>query len=122
LTDPVYRADMERRVAAATILWAPAIDNAYKHPAIEKLVDATTLRVVNECTARATLNPTPQDLIRMRDTGALPGEYRIVTGARHFRYRAFDAISSAAARLDEIEPGARRFLERIRARRRRDGG
>jgi len=122
LTDPVYRADMERRVAAATILWAPAIDKSYKHPALEKLVDATTLHVVKECMARSVRIPSPHDLARMRDTGALPGEFRIVTAARHFRYRAFNAISSVAARLDQMEPGARRILDRFRKRPHHDGG
>jgi len=121
-TDPVYLADMERRLAAATILWVPAIESSYKHSALDRLVKATAARVVSECTAHSAPIPTPEDLIRMRDTGALPGESRIVTAARHFRYKAIGAMSAAVAHTEKIGPYTRGLIERLRSYRHHDGG
>lgn len=72
-TDPVYLADMERRLAAATILWAPAIDTSYEHHAIDRFVEVSEQRIVRECIAASRPVPTPADFVRMRETGALPG-------------------------------------------------
>ncbi|MGC4070159.1 MAG: hypothetical protein QM784_36975 [Polyangiaceae bacterium] len=122
LTDPVYRADMERRLAAATILWAPAIDESWKHAALDRLVKTTMVRIVTECIDKSTRMPTLPDLARMRDTGAMPGEFRAVTVGRHLRYRLFGAVATAATHADNLELRVRDLIKRFRTIRHHDGG
>jgi len=85
-TDPTYLADMERRAAAATLLWLPSIDKDYQHAAIDRLVEGTRARLARECAGAGFREPRVEDLPRMRDTGAFPDEPRIQTQLRNAGY------------------------------------
>lgn len=85
-TDPAYLADMERRAAAATLLWAPNIDQHYQHPAIDRFVAATRARLGRECAEAGFREPRREDLQRMRDSGAYPGESPLQTRLRNAGY------------------------------------
>ncbi len=97
VTDRVYRADVERRMMAATLLWAPAIDSDFRHPAIERYVAVTERRLTRECVAAGHRAPSRVDLVRMKDTGALPGESRLRVHTRNARYAAL-ALAGRARR------------------------
>jgi hypothetical protein len=112
-TDPTYLADMERRLGAATVLWGPAIEKLYQHSAIDKFVHATAVRIVEECVTKGTRTPTPQDLVRMRESGALPGESRAITAIRHIRYKGLSAAASAVSRGGQITLRVRRILHQL---------
>jgi hypothetical protein len=71
-TDPAYLADMERRVAAGTLLWARNIDTDYRHPSIERFVDVTRERLTRACRAAGHREPSLRDLPGMLATGAFP--------------------------------------------------
>jgi len=71
-TDPVYLADMERRVAAGTIMWARNVDADYRHPSIEHFVDVTRERLAHACRAAGHREPMLSDLPKMLATGAFP--------------------------------------------------
>lgn len=86
-TNPEYLKDIERRMMAATILWAPAIEETYRHEKIDKLVESNRLRLTEECLASGYRAPQREDLLRMRDTSAFPGESRLDVKLRHLRYK-----------------------------------
>ena len=73
-TVPNYLADIERRVAASALLWARNIDEAYRHPAIDRFVAETRARLVAECKSAGHREPTLHDLVQMRDSGTLPDD------------------------------------------------
>lgn len=102
-TDPVYLDDIERRVAAATILWWPAVLEDYKSPQIETFVRATAERLAASCVAHKHPIPTPSDLQRMRDTGAWPGESSLGVGMREARYKALALWRRVEKRLETHE-------------------
>lgn len=85
-TDPVYLADIERRIAAGTILWGPTLAEDYRHATIDRFVESTRLRLVGECKSNGYRDPGIKDLIRMHDSGAWPGESRVRVWARLARY------------------------------------
>jgi hypothetical protein len=86
-TDPVYLADIDRRITASTILWAPALSHDYRHPAIERLAQKSHDRLNETCLANGCLDLKVKDLFRMRDSGAWPGESRLRVWLRKIRYR-----------------------------------
>jgi quinol monooxygenase YgiN len=71
-TDPSYLANMERRVAAGTLLWARNIDADYRHPSIERFVEATRERLARACRAAGHREPSLSDLPSMVATGGFP--------------------------------------------------
>jgi hypothetical protein len=103
----VYLADIERRVAAATILWAPNIEQSYRHPAIDRFIQATRRRLEEECRAAGYRKPEKSDLSRMRDSGAYPGEPRIETQLRNGGYAAA-ALARRIGRAIRDRPHNRR--------------
>jgi hypothetical protein len=68
-TDPKYLANIERRVMASTLLWAPNVDPVYFSPEISKFVDATRARLTANCIAAGYGNPTIDDIRRMAELG-----------------------------------------------------
>jgi hypothetical protein len=72
-TDPAYLADMDRRVAAGTLLWARNVDADYRHPLIDRFVDVTRERLARACRAAGHREPELSDLPRMLASGAFPG-------------------------------------------------
>ncbi len=87
-TDPVYLDEMNRRMMAATLLWAPAVDEHYRNEIFERYVKATWNRLVEHCIQNQRRPPTPHDLRRMKESGAFPGESPLRTKLRHARYSA----------------------------------
>jgi hypothetical protein len=84
--DPVYLADIERRMMAATLLWAPDVDPLYRSPALDRYVEATRERLKRHCVANGHGEPTASDLLRMKRCGAFPGESRVRVALRNARY------------------------------------
>jgi hypothetical protein len=106
-TDPVYLDDIERRVAAATILWWPAVPADYKCPQLETFVRVTEHDLVSSCVAHNYHIPKPNDLARMRATGAWPGESALRVRLRVARYKVLGLRRRIVVRLS-----ARRMTKR----------
>jgi hypothetical protein len=85
-TDPIYVADIDRRISAATLLWWPTVADAYPAEAIDRFVEATGVRLFAACLAEERRMPTITDLTRMARSGAWPGEPTQDVRARQKRY------------------------------------
>lgn len=118
-TDPEYLADIERRTGAATLLWWPALLSSYRSAELERYVGATERRVWQACQAAGARRPSPHDLLRMRETGAFPGESVFVTHRRSLSYRLRGYSTAALHGATRI---ARRIRTRLGERRRRGAG
>jgi hypothetical protein len=86
-TDPEYLADVERRIAAATLLWAPNIDANYRHPAIDRLIQGTRTRLEAACAEAGHRPPHVSDLPAMAEEGRYPGEPRSGVLRRAAKYK-----------------------------------
>lgn len=84
-TNPVYLAEMDRRIMASTLLWAPAVDPHYREPTIERYVDATRTRLGRHCVENGYVAPRAEHLRIMKQSGAFPGESAIRMRFRHLR-------------------------------------
>jgi hypothetical protein len=71
-TDPEYLANLERRVMAGTLLWAPKIEETYRHEVIDKFVRATAERLDHECNSVGCRPLENRDLVVMFNTGHIP--------------------------------------------------
>ncbi len=67
-TDPTYLDDIERRLMAKTLLWAPNIEGHYRCEQLDDYVGAITKQLDRECEAQGYRKPTHRDLIRMSKT------------------------------------------------------
>lgn len=85
-TDPVYLDDLERRVAASTLLWANHFKESYHQEAIEHFINETRDELNRICRKAGYNEPTIEDLIRMEETGAFPEEPLTETVLREKRY------------------------------------
>lgn len=101
-TDPEYLDDIERRIAASTILWWRNVLDDYKSPQIQRFVDATQKRLVAACEAKGFPVPTGPDLLRMRESGAWPGEQSLRVRLREMRYSILELRRRAIARMHQI--------------------
>lgn len=70
-TDPAYLADVERRVEAGTLLWARDVHTDYQTPLITRFVEQTRERLERELASLGAPTPSTEDLILIRDTGAV---------------------------------------------------
>lgn len=104
-TDPVYLAEMDRRMMAATLLWGPAVAQHYRNEVLDCYVRATGERLIEQCIANGHALPTPHDLRRMKESGAFPGESRVRTKLRHARYAAFTLPRRVRRRLKRATRG-----------------
>lgn len=86
-TDPEYLADVERRIAAATLLWAPNIEPHYHHPAIDRLIQGTRTRLEAACTEAGHRPPLVSDLPAMAQEGRYPDEPRSRVLRRAAKYK-----------------------------------
>jgi hypothetical protein len=71
-TDPAYLANMDRRVAAGTLLWARNVDADYRHPLIDRFVNVTRERLARACRAAGHREPALSDLPSMLANGTFP--------------------------------------------------
>jgi hypothetical protein len=85
-TDPLYLADIDRRLGAGMILWAESLPEEWSHPAIERLAHSCQARIVEQARSQNFRAPSRRDLERMRKTGAWPGEPKADVLARAIRY------------------------------------
>jgi hypothetical protein len=83
LTWPDYLEEMERRVAAAVLLWAPSIPDGYLNAQISRFVSITREKLEQDCRTSGYRPPDVRDLSRMTATGAYPGESRLRIWRRH---------------------------------------
>jgi hypothetical protein len=83
---PGYLSDMERRVSASILIWAGSIQEDYMHPSLAKFVEATTQRLVAQSKAGGYKDLSIRALLRMRSTGAFPGESFVRVRIRMWRY------------------------------------
>jgi hypothetical protein len=86
-TDPEYLADVERRIAAATLLWAPNIEQGYRHPAIDRLIQGTHTRLEAACVEAGHRPPLVSDLPSMAEDGRYPDEPRSRVLRRAAKYK-----------------------------------
>ncbi len=85
-THPEYLEEIERRVAATTLLWAPQIETSYRHAAIDRYVKATSVRLIKQCISHGVEGALDVHAVqRMHETGAIPGESDEEIAQRHER-------------------------------------
>jgi hypothetical protein len=89
-TSPAYLEEMKRRLAAHALLWSATLDETYASGPL--LIFAFKHRewLFEHCRANGYPAPEFKDLVRMRATGAFPGESRrsVSQRMRHFQEAA----------------------------------
>jgi len=73
-THPDYLSDIDRRISALVILWWETVEDHYRERHLESFVSKTREWLHEHCEAERYRLPTRNDLIRMGNNGALPGE------------------------------------------------
>jgi len=85
-TDPVYLADIGRRLSAGTLLWGAEIPDEYQNPMVQRFIDTTLAKLLTDCERNGYRRPTAADLVRMSGSGAWPGESWVRVRVRHAHY------------------------------------
>lgn len=101
-TDPVYLGDIARRQQAATVLWARTLRDPYLAEPLARFGDAAHADLLAACHSAGWREPSERDLLRMRATGAWPGEPPYRVHARHIRYSALAAVRRLRARVAAV--------------------
>lgn len=86
--DGEYLAFSQRRLAAATELWAETIPEPYRHAELSRFSAVVRRQLWSDCRAANRRTPTRRDLARMRVDGAMPGQSRASVAFRNARWRA----------------------------------
>ena len=96
-TSSAYIEEMERRLAAHILLWGATLDGPYAPASLLIFVFKHREWLFEHCRANGYGIPEFKDLVRMRDTGAFPGEprWRVWLRMRQFQADA-EATGSAA--------------------------
>jgi len=96
-TSSAYIEEMERRLAAHILLWGATLEGQYATGSLLMFVFKHREWLFDHCTANGYGIPEFKDLVRMRDTGAFPGEsrWRVWLRLRQFQADA-EATGSAA--------------------------
>lgn len=99
-TLPAYLEELERRLAAHVVLWGLTFDETYASAPLLTFVLKYRVWLFEHCKAHGYRTPKFRDLVRMRETGAFPGESRwsVSRRLRYFQETA-EASGSAAATL-----------------------
>lgn len=97
-SDPVYFADIKRRLHAATILWADTLEDKYRHPGLVNFAESVRVQLESECRANKWPTPTKSHLLRMRADGAWPGESGVAVRLRHLRFSALAYMGKVTRR------------------------
>ena len=71
LTEPNYLSNIERRIMAGTIFWAPTVPEEYRHEKIDKFVNTITDRFDKECKEANCVSMNEDDLMSVLETGML---------------------------------------------------
>jgi hypothetical protein len=98
-TAPGYLEDMERRIAAGSLLAGETIEESYRSEPIETFLKQTLDRLTRSCRAQGARDPERGDLEKMRDAGALPDERWYVTKRRALEYSLSETTGRALRRL-----------------------
>ena len=111
--DSKYLSDMERRISALVLLWWESLKPPYTQAHLEKFVEKTRAWLNDHCLAAGFQTPTREDLMRMSDSGAYPGERKAAV-KRRFQQFLRAAETSATARPRLAGKGTS-LLEKVRA-------
>ncbi len=97
-THPTYLNDMQRRIAALTLLWREQLEPAYIAKPIDKLVSHNRDWLIAHCLEAGYPAPSKSDLMKMAFSGAFPREAKIKVQLRNIRYRLRAALNRRSAR------------------------
>ena len=108
-TDPKYIDDMERRIAALTLLWSETISEEYVADPLIKFIGATKSRLDLQCKLQGYRIPATRDLAQLADTGRMPGETLLSAYSRNMSYSAHAVMAKAARQAASL---AQRLVSR----------
>ncbi|WP_157281413.1 hypothetical protein [Methyloversatilis universalis] len=100
-THPTYLNDMQRRIAALTLLWREQLEAAYVAEPIDKLITYHRDWLIQHCLKAGYSAPTESDLVKMAFTGAFPREQKIKMLLRNFRYKLRAALNRRSGRRSQ---------------------
>jgi hypothetical protein len=81
-TDPEYLRYLDRRLSALVLLWWDSIEPPYLEPHLRRFVLATRDWLFSHCADAGYRQPSRPDLVKMAETGAIPGEVSRTTKNR----------------------------------------
>lgn len=96
-TYPTYLEELERRMAAHVLLWSDTLNETYASEPLLVFVAKNREWLSDHCQSNGYRSPGFRDLVRMRETGAFPGEtyWSVRHRMRHFQEAA--EISGSAS-------------------------
>ena len=94
-TDPRYLDDMKRRLSALVVLWWETIEEPYDEPRLRHFAAKTREWLDQHCQAAGFRTPNIDDLIRMGENGAYPGESRWSVWRRYNEFMRGAAATGA---------------------------
>lgn len=106
LTPPDYVLDMYRRIASFAILWWHELDDVYINEPIEQFVSQSGDWLNAHCVAQGYREPTIDDICRLIETGAFPGETKKSVNAR---MKKMAGLAAESRKLAKREKKARRL-------------
>jgi hypothetical protein len=86
-TAPEYLDEIQRRIAAHTILWGHSLEESYREPRLETFFVKSKEWLDTHCAKAGFRTPNDHDLVRMIATGAMPGESRWALWRRMRRFQ-----------------------------------
>jgi hypothetical protein len=103
-TSPAYLEELERRLAAHVLLWSATLDETYASGPLLAFSFKHREWLFEHCRANGCRVPRFKDLVRMRQTGAFPGESRwsVWRRKRHFQEAAEASGSTAPTRYTRL--------------------
>lgn len=96
-TYPKYLEELERRLAAHVLLWGATLDETYASGPLLIFVFKQREWLFKHCRVNGYRVPEFKDLIRMRETGAFPGESRLSVWQRKRHFQEAAEVSGSAA-------------------------
>lgn len=96
-TYSVYLEELERRLAAHVLLWGATLDETYATGPLLIFVLKHREWLFEHCRANGYRTPEFKDLVRMRETGAFPGESRWSVWQRMSHFQEAAEVSGSAA-------------------------
>lgn len=104
-TVPQYIEEIQRRTAAYAILWGQTIDSDYREPCLDTFIAKNRQWLNLHCEKLGFRTPTEHDLIRIIETGAMPGEsrWRLWRRMRRFQIEAEASESTDVSLLSKAQ-------------------
>jgi hypothetical protein len=96
-TSPAYLEELERRLAAHVLLWSATLDKTYATAPLLMFALKHREWLLEHCAANGYRAPKFKDLVRMRETGAFPGESRWSIWQRMRHFQEVAELSGSAA-------------------------